>query len=103
MSLLYYYKPVRVGLPVTSLGFRSVRPRPVIPVTLIGPQGSILKEALLDTGADDTVFPEALASRIGVDLTRAPSGSAVGVGMRRVLVRHAQVTLRLATRVEHRE
>jgi hypothetical protein len=52
-------------------------------------------DATLDTGADDTVFPESMAPILGIDLTAAPSLPAQGVGMARMPLRYAQVTLRL--------
>ncbi len=63
----------------------------------------MVEPALLDTAADDTVFPEDVAHQIGVDLTGAPEGEAVGVGGTTVRVRYAEVTLRLATSTERRE
>ena len=35
--------------------------------------GYRLRDCQLDTGADDTVFPEAVAGKIGVDLSAAPA------------------------------
>jgi hypothetical protein len=69
---------------------------------LQGPKGTYAKEALLDTGADDTVFPEAAATRIGVDLTHAPRGSAAGVGGPMSHLRYARVTIRLSDGRESR-
>jgi hypothetical protein len=57
---------------------------------------------LLDTGSDDTVFPEWIATRIGVDLTNAPTGTASGVGLVRAAIRFAEVRLRLTDGVEFR-
>lgn len=95
MGLRFRYKLESVRHPITSLGGRWVRPRPILSVTLIGPSGSRAKDAVLDTAADDTVFPEALAAKIGIDLTNAPSGSGSGVAMAGVLLRYAKVTLRI--------
>jgi hypothetical protein len=103
MSLRYHYKLDRVGRAVLPLGGRSVRPRPVIAVTLIGPTNSRLVEALLDTGADDTVFPEVLALKLGVDLSGAPQGIGAGVGKAAGVLKYAQVTLRLTGGNERRE
>ncbi len=103
MSLRYRYQLFSMSRPVLPLGGRFVRPRPLIPVTLIGPTNSYLRSALLDTGADDTVFPQSVATRIGVDLSNAPAGSGAGVGLANVQLRYAEVTLRIATSHEQRE
>ena len=80
MSIRFSYKQQRARQPVVSLGGRSVRPRPIVQLTLIGPSGTYLEDSLLDTGADDTVFPEMVATKIGIDLSNAPTGEASGVG-----------------------
>src|SRR5437870_1049605 len=53
----------------------TVRWRPLIPVTIIGPTAKrrFFPRALLDPGADDTVFPLAVVGILGVTL-RADSG-----------------------------
>ncbi len=94
MSLRYRYQRFPTPEPVVPLGGNE-RPRPVIPVTLIGPEGDYAKDAVLDTGSDDTVFPEKAAQEMGIDLGSAPRRTARGVGGKRLHVRYAQVTLRL--------
>jgi hypothetical protein len=69
----------------------------------LGPTATVTREALLDSGADDTVFPETVATLAGIDLTNAPTGQAAGVGMTAVVVRYAEVTLRLTDGREFRE
>jgi predicted aspartyl protease len=103
MSLRYPYKLQTVSHSVLSLAGRSVRPRPIITVSVLGPGGNQVEAALLDTGADDTVFPEDVATAIGIDLTSAPAGQAAGVGMVPAMVRYAEVTLRIASGGERRE
>lgn len=103
MSLHFPYRPFVVSAPLVSLGGRTIRPRPVISVTLIGPASTVLTNGLLDTGADDTVFPETLAVQLGIDLTNAPAGSGGGVGLQGFVVRYAEVTLRIADNQEQRE
>jgi hypothetical protein len=88
--------------PVCSLGGRHVRPRPIVPVTIIGPAGYRTRDAKLDTAADDTVFPEFLAAFVGVDLTNAPLGEAAGLAGQPIPVRYAQVELRLTDGAEDR-
>src|SRR5262249_23671718 len=95
MSLLFTYKQVRLQRPAVALGGRTTRPRPLLGVTIIGPGGSYLRDCLLDTGADDTVFPDTIADQIGLDLSNAPLGDAVGVASSASIIRYAQVTLRL--------
>ena len=103
MSMRFPYRQRRTLQPVVSLGGRSVRPRPIVSVTLIGPSGNYLEDSLLDTGADDTVIPELVATKIGIDLSTAPTGEAVGVGASPTPVRYAEVTLRLTDGHEFRQ
>lgn len=103
MSLRFRYRLIRRNHPVTSLGGRWVRPRPIITVTLVGPKSGCVEDAVLDSGADDTIFPEALAARIGIDLTTARPGVGEGVGLGQVSLKYAQVTLRLTDGNEFRE
>ena len=95
MALRFRYHLLSSPQPVLSLGGRWVRPRPIIPTTVIGPTDSRVVQALLDTAADDTVFPESLAALLGLDLQNAPGGRAVGVGQVPVAIRFAEVRLRL--------
>ena len=103
MSLVFPYSHHRANQPFITLGGRFVRPRPIIPVTVIGPVKALLRDGLLDTGADDTIFPEYVAQFIGLDLTNAPSGLSTGVSTGVVPVRYAAVMLRLAKATERRE
>jgi hypothetical protein len=103
MTMRFRYKVVRGRSPILSLGGRTSRSRPVIPVTLIGPGGTVVREGLLDSGADDTVFPENLAPSLGLNLTNAPHGYGGGVGSGKLLLRFAEVTFRLAQGGELRE
>lgn len=80
------------------------RPKPLIPIGVVGPRNTRLIRGLLDSGADDTVFPDTLAAQLGIDLTGAPEGELGGVGGSPLArVRFAQVHLRLATNTEQRE
>jgi hypothetical protein len=103
MSLRFRYQNFRLANPIVPLDGRTVRPRPVFSVTLIGPRTSVAQDGLLDTGADDTVFPHHIARRIGIDLTKAPSGNVGGLRQGSVRVRYARVTLRIADNQERRE
>jgi len=76
----------------------------VIFVAVIGPNGTAVEKGLLDVGADDTVFPDLVAANIGIDLSSAPVGGASGVGpMSVVVLRYAEVVLRISDGLEHRE
>jgi hypothetical protein len=75
MNLLFRYKVVPVPQAVVSLGGRWSRPRPFVPVAVIGPTNTSAVDGYLDTGSDDTIFSERLAARIGLDLTNAPQTS----------------------------
>jgi hypothetical protein len=103
MTLRFRFTHVIMNLPVLPLGGRFVRPRPLIPIALVGPSGSKLLDAIADTAADDTVFAEASAAQIGVDLSNAPTGTAIGVGGNPVAVRYAEILLRLTDGQELRE
>ena len=103
MSLRFRFTHVRMNRPVLPLGGRFVRPRPLIPITLIGPSGSRLLDAVADTAADDTIFDERTAALIGVDLSNAPTGMGLGVGGTPASLRYAQIDLRLTDGQEVRE
>ena len=103
MTLHYHYRLFQLNHPIVSLGGRWTRPRPVVSVTLIGPQDTRARVALLDSGADDTLFPEQLAAQLGIDLTNAPPAIGSGIGARHVPVRYAEVRLRLFDGTELRE
>ncbi len=70
---------------------------------MIGPSTTAAADGRLDTGADDTIFSERLVARIGLDLTNAPVGQATTATLANVLVRYAQVSLRLTDGIEQRE
>jgi predicted aspartyl protease len=103
MSMRFSYVRVTGRRPIPSLAGQLYRPRPLIPVTLLGPAGSIARDALLDTGADDTVFSDVVAHALGIDLTNAPTGEASGAGMVPVALRYAQVRLRVTDGREFRD
>ncbi len=104
MSLIFPYTTVPTLNPVWTLHGRQNRPRPVILVSVIGPTGIAVEMGLLDTGADDTVFPDMVAADLGIDLSEAPTGGASGVGSKSpVVLRYAEVVLRISDGREHRE
>jgi predicted aspartyl protease len=103
MSLHFRYRVFSVPRLVVTLGGRWSRPRPLIPVAVIGPANTSAVDGHLDTGADDTVFSERLAARIGIDLTNAPLGQATTATLANAPVRYAQVTLRVTDGKEQRE
>ena len=95
MSLRFRYKLVPMGRMIHPLGGRTVRPRPLVNVSVLAPTTTIIRRCLLDTGADDTLFPESWALLLGIDLTTAPAGSACVPGPALMALRYADVTLRL--------
>ncbi len=103
MTMRFHYRLYTVAQPVITLGGATARPKPVIPVSVIGPAGTVCKDSLLDTGADDTILPENIAVALGIDLSRAPTGTASGVGKKAYPVRYAQVPLRVSDGQEQRE
>jgi hypothetical protein len=96
MALRFPYRLAPTGDIIPSLPGRTVRPRPLVPITLVGPHGAQPFYGTLDTAADDTVFPESLAPQIGLDLTGAPTCSAHGVAAPTVTLRYAEVVLQLS-------
>ena len=102
MSMRFRYSRLRTAQPAWPLGGQSERPRPLVLVSIIGPAATAVERGGLDTGADDTVFEERVATRIGIDLTGAPTGSNTSVGGTTVAVRYAQVNLRLTDGHEFR-
>lgn len=65
--------------------------RPIIPVTLFGPKGSVNVDALIDSGADKCLFNSALGNEIGLDLEKGEKenfsgieGEEITASMRRV-------------------
>ncbi len=104
MSLIFPYTNFPMPRPIWPLHGRQDRPRPVIFVGVIGPNGTAVEKGLLDTGADDTVFSDAVATYAGIDLSHAQIGGASGVGPTPAAVlRYADVILRLSDGKEHRE
>jgi hypothetical protein len=103
MTLHYPFRSFRVLRPLVSLQGRIARPRPIIPVTLLGPTSAVARDCLVDTGSDDTVFPESVAIAAGIDLSNAPVSSAAGVGLQALTLRLVEVTLRIADNQEQRE
>jgi hypothetical protein len=72
-------------------------------VAVIGPADTRVRLAHVDPGSDDTIFSEALAAQIGLDLTNAPQGSGSVVGGQKIVLRYAEVTLRITDGQEERE
>ncbi len=96
MSLVVPYKRLRTKAPVWTLGGRQDRPKTLLLVSIVGPTAIDVQEGLLDTGADDTIFPEQVANTIGIDLSLAPVGEAIGMGGVPLQVRYAEVKLRIS-------
>jgi hypothetical protein len=103
LSLRFRSQLVSVPSAVWSLGGRSVRPRSLVEVAVIGPAATRVRLAPVDPGADATIFSDALAAPIGLDLTHAPQGSGSVVGGPKIPLRYAEVTLRITDGREQRE
>ncbi|MCI0680511.1 MAG: hypothetical protein L0Y71_00285 [Gemmataceae bacterium] len=94
MSLIFPYTTFATPHPIWTLHGRQGRPRPVIFIAVVGPNGTAVEKGLLDSDADDTVFPDVVAADIGIDLSQAPTGGASGVGSTAaVVLRYAEVVL----------
>ncbi|HTU21405.1 MAG TPA: aspartyl protease family protein [Gemmataceae bacterium] len=103
MSLFFRYNIVAASRAVVTLGGRWSRPRPLLPLAVIGPANTAAVDGCLDTGADDTVFSEHIAARIGLDLTNALQGQLTTATLANAPVRYAQVVLRVTDGKEQRE
>jgi hypothetical protein len=103
MSLTFPYHLEQTSQPVVSLDGRTERPRPVVTVGLIGTTGTWPVRTLLDTGADDCIFPADIASRIGVDLTNAPTQTIRHIAGAVSQVQFVRIQLRLSNGQEFRE
>ena len=83
------------------MGGGTIRYKPVIPITVIGPKSQETPLVLVDQGSDDIVFPSVLAKRIGVNLSGAPQRQSQGVGKPKpVPIVYAQVILALSDSVQ---
>lgn len=103
MAMRFPFRRVPLGQPALTAGGALYRLRPIADLSISGPGGTIAREAVFDSGADEVVLPESYAPLIGLDLSQAPTGVAGGVGSAPLLVRYAQVTLRLSDGTEFRE
>ena len=53
--------------------------RPIIPVTLFGPKGSVTVDALIDSGTDRCLFHADLGREIGLDLEKGEKETFSGI------------------------
>ncbi len=100
MLLQFRFKLLPTKKPVVPLNGRMVRPRAYVAVGLITPGGASIETAHLDPGSDDCVFPASLAAKIGIDLSNAARGEAIGIGAGPVELRFARASLRLFSGAE---
>lgn len=78
--MIFALRGYRSPSPVPSLGGGTLRYKPVVPLTVIGPNGQATPFVLADSGSDDIVFPLALALQLGISLSGAPQRQGSGVG-----------------------
>ncbi len=92
----YQDEPLSHSPPPSLPATATVRWRPLVPVTIIGPTGKrrFFPRALVDPGADDTVFPLAIAGLIDVVL-RPDSGHGLRWRGQGYSLRFGDVTLEL--------
>ena len=103
MTMRFAYDLIGASSPILSLGGRYSRPRPIVPITFIGPGGTHLMDGLVDSGADEIILPEMVATIVGIDLSIAPVLTTRGIGGIPVSVRLAEVALRIADLRERHE
>src|SRR5438270_777821 len=96
MQFPYQDEPLRGSPPPSLPTTATVRWRPLIPVTVIGPMGNrrFFPRALLDPGSDDTVLPLAIAGLLGLTL-RADTGHGLRWRGQGFPLRFGDVTLEL--------
>ncbi len=94
MKFAYLPLPVRQATP--ALRGAKVRYRPIVPIHLLAPQPLPPLDACIDSAADDTVFPAAIATRLGLDLSAAPTGHSRGIGGTVITVHYVPATLLLS-------
>ena len=97
------FKQVAYSRSFVTLGGRTVRPRPIVTISLVGPLRTLPEQARIDSGSDDTLFPERVAAQMGLDLTGAPVEIHQTQGLGSLRIRYSQVKLRLTDGVEFRE
>src|SRR5215216_3210698 len=69
--------------------------RPIIPIRVIGPNGTDDLLGLADTGADDTLLPDYLIGPLGVVIAPGDQAVIVGIDGGTSLVRYGTVDLEL--------
>jgi hypothetical protein len=87
--------PYRRSLAFTPGGLAYVY-RPMIPVLLLGPQGSDLILAMADSGSDDVLFPRGLAAPLGISVDDSRATSLTGFTGHQVTMSPADVELELS-------
>lgn len=103
MAMRFKYTQVPTSQPVPALGGRMSIPWPIVTVTVIGPQHSQALPVKIDSACDGTLFPEDLAAKLGIDLTNAETGQSFAANQGVMVVRFAQVVLRVTDGIEYRE
>ena len=70
LSFPYQDEPLRGSAPPSLPAGTTVRWRPLLPVTIIGPTGRcrLFPREVLDTGSDDTIFPWDVVTLLGIPL-----------------------------------
>lgn len=70
LGFSYQDEPLSGPPPPSLPASATVRWRPLVPVTIIGPTAKrrVFSRAVLDPGADDTIFPLAVAGLVDVSL-----------------------------------
>jgi hypothetical protein len=97
----YQDEPLTGPPPPSLPAAATVRRRPLIPVTIIGPTGNsrFFPRALLDPGADDSVFPFALAVLLGATL-KGDTGHGLRWRGQSYSLRFADVTFELSDGIQ---
>jgi hypothetical protein len=93
--VIFPFHAYDTGVPIPSLGGNTVRHKPIIPSRIFGPIGNTSCQVLVDTGCDDVILPLAVANRMGIDLTGAPTLHFQGLGGSPIPVQFAPVLLQL--------
>jgi hypothetical protein len=92
----FAYRP---ALTVSPGGMTYIL-RPIIPVLILGPQGSDLVFALVDTGSDECLFPRTLVPSLGVTVDDSQAIPFSGMSGSPLMASPGQVELEIADGTE---
>ena len=91
--------PYRRALASSPAGLTYIY-RPLVPLLIIGPQGSDLLLAVADTGSDDILLPRALLPHLGVTVDDSRAATLTSITGHQLMMSPGAVELELTDGVE---